>query len=55
MLSFFIALLLGLISPSGTPTTHNNNGTATTYNSVDDPDDGDDGVGGETGQVRPKK
>ncbi|EEI93873.1 hypothetical protein HMPREF0765_0495 [Sphingobacterium spiritivorum ATCC 33300] len=55
MLSFFIALLLGLISPSGTPTTHNNNGTATTYNNTNDPDTPDDGdTGGDTGQVRPK-
>ncbi|MGY5251836.1 hypothetical protein [Sphingobacterium spiritivorum] len=53
MLSFFIALLLGLISPSGTPTTHNNNGTVTTYNSVDDPDDGD--TGGDTGHIPPKR
>ena len=53
MLSFFIALLLGLISPSAIPATPNNNDTVTIYNSVDDTDETD--TGGDTGQVRPRK
>lgn len=58
----FIAILLGLVSPSDNNNCSNSNGTVVTTQNANG-DDGDDGTGetgggpvsGETGQIRPPK
>ncbi|MCX2432211.1 MULTISPECIES: hypothetical protein [unclassified Pedobacter] len=57
-LPYFIAILLGFVSPSNTNSncTHNGGTTVSTNNNTpgDPGDPGDDGTGGDTGQNPPR-